>query len=149
MCIRDSISALYFACLQTNLESVAACVALPPGVSVRDAAQHIPDALRPGRLWTWQIRSMTPPLTEQRLVMPLWCTFLEMAGPVVLQRYKGQQAKILTLLLQEGIQNNRLGVQEADDTQKAARVRLTLLLETWSANQSFGEHASPGRDMDT
>ena len=81
--------------------------------------------------------------------MPLWCTFLEMAGPVVLQRYKRQQAKILTLLLQEGVQNNRLGVQEADDTQKAARVRLTLLLETWSAKQSSGEHGYPGRDMDT
>jgi len=143
------ISALYFACLQTNLDSVAACVTLAPGVSLSDAAQHIPDALRPGRLWTWQIRSMTPPVAEQRLIMPLWCTFLEMAGPVVLQRYKKQQAKLLTLLLQEGLQKNRLGEQEADDTQKAARVRLTLLLETWLAKQTFGEHVSPGRDMDT
>lgn len=143
------ISALYFACLQTNLESVAACVALPPGVSLSDAAQHIPEVLRPARLWTWQIRSTTPPLTEQRLIMPLWCTFLEMVGPVVLQRYKKQQGKILTLLLQEGVQKNRLGAQESDGTQKAARVRLTLLLETWSAKQSFGEHISPGRDMDT
>ena len=143
------ISALYFACLQTNLDSVAACVTLAPGVSLSDAAQHIPDALRPGRLWTWQIRSMTPPVAEQRLIMPLWCTFLEMAGPVVLQRYKKQQAKLLTLLLQEGLRKNRLGEQEADDTQKAARVRLTLLLETWLAKQTFGELVSPGRDMDT
>ena len=72
-----------------------------------------------------------------------------MAGPVVLQRYKKQQAKLLTLLLQEGLQKNRLGEQEADDTQKAARVRLTLLLETWLAKQTFGELVSPGRDMDT
>lgn len=142
------ILALYFACLQTSLESVAQCASLPPGTSLADAAQHIPDALRPARLWTWQVRAMMSPLAEQALIVSLWCTFLEVAGPVVLQRYKRQESKLLMLLLHDGVQNERLGPREPDEMQKAARVRLTMLLETWTKSHTLGEHATSGREMD-
>ena len=142
------IMALYFACIQTSLESVMASAALPTSTQLSDAAKHIPVELRPGRLWTWQSRSLTPPLVEQGLIVSLWCTFLEIAGPVSLQRYKRQGTKILSLLLEHGIYKKRLGSKEDNEVQHAAFIRLTLILETWKMKQTLVEHVSPGRDMD-
>lgn len=141
------ISAFYFACLQTPLDTVAACCGLPPSMSLEQAAQQVPDLLRPGRMWIWQVRSMTSPVAQQAIVVSLWCTFLEVAGPSALLRYKKQAIKVWRLLLDEGLQG-KLGAKSGDDVQRAAEVRLRLILETWSSTGTLGEHASPGRDMD-
>lgn len=141
------ISALYFACLQTPLDSVASCCGLPSTMSLEQAAQSVPELLRPVRMWIWQVRSMTLPVSQQAIVVSLWCTFLEVAGPSALTRYKRQAAKIWTLLLEEGL-HSKLGSKGGDEIQRSAEVRLQLILETWLSTKSLSDHASPGRDMD-
>lgn len=145
------ISALYFACLQTSLESVAACSGLPPNTSLPDAAHAVPEALRPARLWTWQVRCVTPPLARQSLVPSLWCTFLEVAGMATQQRYGRQAHKLWTLLLEQGVRAKQLGPSDAsgdNEALHAARVRLQLVLESWQKTHSLAEHASAGREME-
>lgn len=141
------ISALYFACLQSPLDSVASCCGLDPVTSLEQAVQCVPELLRPSRMWTWQVRSMTPPVSQQAIVVSLWCTFLEVAGPSALTRYKRQAAKMWSLLLEEG-PHSKLGAQTGDYIQRSAEVRLRLILEAWSSTKTLTEHASPGRDMD-
>ncbi|WFC93425.1 Nuclear pore complex nucleoporin component [Malassezia brasiliensis] len=145
------IAALYFACLQTALPSVAQCSGLLPSVTLADAAQAVPDVLRPARLWTWQVRCTTPPVARQSLVPSLWCTFLEVAGIAAQERYGRQVHKLWALLLEEGVRRKQLGPTEAQGDQEAlqaARVRLQLLLESWQKTHSLAEHASAGREME-
>ena len=142
------ICALYFACLQTPLASVADASGLPAGQSLAEAAKPIPSVFRPLRLWVWQVRAMTPPMAEQAFIVGVWCTFLEVAGPCVCTRYGRQGAKMWSLLLDEGVAQAKLGAREKDDAQKAALVRLQLMLETWRTTQPLGAHVSRGREMD-
>jgi len=150
----SGIAALYFACLQTRLGSVAQVLPATGSVPVAQLAERVPACLQPSRLWTWQVRCTTPPLTQQALVPALWCVFLEVAGPGVLERYGRQGAKLWRLLLQEGVRAKRLGPgaeQAADAVQgeavRSALVRLELLLDTWAQSGSLGEHATTGREL--
>lgn len=140
------IAALYFACLETPMVKMASCL----GVSqdeITERALRVPEALRPARLWVWQVRAMTPPVSQQPLIVTLWCTFLEVAGPTAAARFRRQAAKLWALLLSEGIQGKKLR-DEGDEGQRASLVRLSLLLEKWQATGSLEGQATAGREMD-
>lgn len=147
------ITALYFACLQTSLENVAACSGLPTGVSLVQAAQSVPETLRASRLWLWAVRSTTAPLLCQPLITTLWCTFLEICGSAFLVRYGRQARKVLSLVLEQGVRGEQLGLTENSDDAtrnalRSARVRLQLILESWQNTGLLREHATLGRVMD-
>ncbi|WFD33022.1 Nuclear pore complex nucleoporin component [Malassezia sp. CBS 17886] len=142
------ICALYFACLQTALPSVAGCSGLPAGVDLPHAARSLPAPFRPSCLWAWEVRGTTPPLSQHTLIPSLWCTFLEVAGPAVPARYGAQARKLWLLLLREGVEARKLGPAEDSEALRAARVRLQLILDVAVAHGSLGEHATEGRDME-
>lgn len=145
------ICALYFACLQTSLASVAELTGFAPHATLQDAAQAVPEALRPAQLWTWQVRCTTPPTARQPLTPALWCTFLEVAGVVAQTRYGHQTDKLWHMLFEHGVQAKALGPSDAasdNEALRAARVRLQLVLTSWRKTHSLAEHASAGREMD-
>ena len=145
------IAALYFACLQTSLASVASCIDLPSNMSLDKSSKDVPLMLQPSRLWTWQVRSSTPPVAHYWLFPSLWCTFFEIAGAAVQQRYKRQAFKLSSLILDQGLRNQQLGPpNETKDNEvlHAARVRLQLMLEAWRSTNSLVGYASQGRDME-
>ncbi|WFD42854.1 Nuclear pore complex nucleoporin component [Malassezia psittaci] len=145
------IAALYFACLQTSLTSIASCIELPPDTSLEKLSKDVPLMLQPSRLWIWQVRGCTPPVAQYWLFPSLWCTFLEIAGVAVQQRYKRQASKLSSLILDQGIRNQQLGPPNAtkdNEILHAARVRLQLMLEAWRSTNSLVGYASQGRDME-
>lgn len=149
----SGICALYFACLQTSLSSVAACSGLAPGCDLKQAAEHVPSVFQPSRLWTWQVRATTPPYAQQPMLPTLWCTFLEVAGTATGERYGRQAHKLWAMVLEHGVLQNKLGPADVQgdaqrDALRAARVRLQLILESWQKTKSLAEHASPGREME-
>lgn len=145
------ICALYFACLQTSLASVAQALPRVGAVEPAVLAARVPRCMRPERMWVWQARCTTPPITQQALLPSLWCVFLEIAGTASRARYASQARKLWDMLLAEGVQRARLGPAEQDadsDTVRSALVRLRLLLETQQQTGSFAEHATSGREME-
>ncbi|PKI85438.1 hypothetical protein MVES_000681 [Malassezia vespertilionis] len=147
------IAALYFACLQSSLVSVAETISV--GANLPALAKHLCAPFRPDRLWTWSVRCTTPPITQQPLLPALWSTFLEVAGPAYLQRFGTQARKLLAMLFHAGIQQQKLApVTEKEEVSqrnaiKAASVRLRLILESWEQRGNLDEYASGGLCMDS
>lgn len=124
---QSGIVAFYFALCQTDLVD---CVANPNGDDLKQAATLVPVHFRPSALWHWSARCSTPPMTSNALVAPLWCTLLEVASPVLTARYPNQMAKLLRMLLRDGVRGQKAGFMKLEEATSAAG-RLRLLLEEW------------------
>ena len=144
----SGICALYFAILQLPIAEAMRTARLPTSLPVEQLATRVPEALRPARLWSWQVRSLTPPHTHQPLVPALWCTFCEIAGPAALVRY-GRQGNKLWKLLISGMREHKLGPSGGpeQDAVHAALVKLQLVLDAWEQG-SFDAHTTGGRSME-
>ncbi|WFD33294.1 Nuclear pore complex nucleoporin component [Malassezia cuniculi] len=143
----SGICALYFAVLQSSISETVRTI--KTSETPETLAGRVPESLRPSRMWTWQVRSMTPPHTQQPLVPALWCTFAEVAGPASLTRYGKQAAKLWRLLL-GGVREHKLGPSGGPehDAVHAALVKLQLVLEAWEQG-SLDAHTTGGRYMDS
>ncbi|PWN26534.1 hypothetical protein BDZ90DRAFT_233156 [Jaminaea rosea] len=135
------ILAFYFALCQTDLVDSAA-----PGTTAVTAAQQVPSQFHPSALWHWSARCVTPPMTGHALIATLWCTLLDVASPYLLERYPSQFAKVLRLLLKEGLRGEKAGFVKLEEA-TSARGRLRLLLEEWEKEGRVKE-AGKGRAVD-
>lgn len=136
----SGILAFYFAILQTERISPPS-----PLSSLNPSSTSLAPEFRPSRLWTWQARAITPPLTNHGLLPTLWCCFLEIAGPRALNVYGKQTEKVWKLLLVKGIREENAGFVR-EETARPATARLRILLESWE--KDGGIRGEGGREME-
>ncbi|GAA5886307.1 hypothetical protein JCM6882_001598 [Rhodosporidiobolus microsporus] len=123
----SGLVALYASILQTSPLSP------PQGPCPPDRVANVPPWFRPSAGWRWVVLMLRPPLVGLEPTPLLLVTFLEIAGQTLLELYGRQFAKLLEVVLREGIR----GEQEKVWSEKArsSRVRLGLWLEDWEGGK--------------
>lgn len=86
---------------------------------------------------------LRPPLVGLEPTPLLLVTFLEIAGQTLLELYGRQFAKLLEVLLREGIRGEQQAVWS--EKAKSSRVRLGLWLEDWERGKM---EVVQGREVD-
>ncbi|CAO1638851.1 unnamed protein product [Sympodiomycopsis kandeliae] len=121
----SGIIAFYFA-----ICSISPLSPLPPNKPSSSSIDLtlIPAHFRTQALWSWQTRSVVPPMTSYAVMPALWSTLIEVSGDTILRYYGKQGAKIWKLLYNEGILQSKADFVKKEEG-KANSGRLQLLLE--------------------
>ncbi|SCZ97525.1 BZ3500_MvSof-1268-A1-R1_Chr4-3g07230 [Microbotryum saponariae] len=118
----SGLIALYAAITQTSpLEA-------PQGPCPREQVAHVPPHFRLAAGWRWIVLILRVPLVGLQPTPQLLGSFLEIAGERLLEVYGRQFAKVLEVVLREGIREGKAGFS---DKSVSSTVRLTLWLEEW------------------
>ncbi|KDE06516.1 hypothetical protein MVLG_03167 [Microbotryum lychnidis-dioicae p1A1 Lamole] len=118
----SGLIALYAAITQTSpLEA-------PQGPCPHEQVAHVPPHFRLAAGWRWIVLILRVPLVGLQPTPQVLGSFLEIAGERLLEVYGKQFAKILEVLLREGIREGKAGFS---DKSVSSTVRLTLWLEEW------------------
>ncbi|SCV69391.1 BQ2448_2411 [Microbotryum intermedium] len=134
----SGVIALYAAITQTSpLEA-------PQGPCSRDHLSHVPPHFRLSAGWRWIVLILRVPLVGLQPTPQLLGSFFEIAGERLLEVYGRQFAKVLEVVLKEGIREGKAGF---NDKSVSSTVRLTLWLEEWEKNgkveQTQGRRPDP------
>ncbi|GAA5992200.1 hypothetical protein JCM10908_001815 [Rhodotorula pacifica] len=133
----SGLVALYGSILQTSPLDA------PQGPCPESALSNIPPHFRPAAGWRWLVLMLRPPLVGLEPTPLLLVTFLEIAGPGMLEVYGRQFNKYLEVLLREGMREGKAGFSEKA---KSSTVRLLLWLEDWEKKGVV--EGAPGRAVD-
>lgn len=119
---QSGLIALYASILQTS-------PLLPPqGPCPLASLSNIPPHFRPTAAWRWLNLILRPPLVGLEPTPLLLVTFLEVAGEGLAAVFGRQMAKLLEVLLREGLREAKAGFS---DKARSSLVRLQLWLEDW------------------
>ncbi|GAA6064581.1 hypothetical protein JCM10212_006465 [Sporobolomyces blumeae] len=120
--------------------SIVSCSPLeaPQGPCPAENVANVPPQFRPSAGWRWMVMILRRPLVTLEPTPLLLVTFLEVAGPTLLECFGHQFEKYLELVLRVGIRD---GKNEAgfNDKSRSSRVRLELWLEEWEKNGEIKE----------
>ncbi|KAG8695356.1 hypothetical protein FRC09_009203 [Ceratobasidium sp. 395] len=123
--------ALYASILQSPLPTSLPYVATPNPASTTTAS--IPSAFRLPRLWTLLARTLnSPELLSQAPAPQVLSVLLEVAGDRLNEVYGGQFKKLM------GVVEEAVKAGVGGEGEIPARVRLSLLVERWGREGSFG-----------
>ena len=104
----------------------------------------MPAHLRPSAGWRLLNLLLLPPLAPLEPTPLLVVTFLEVAGPALLETYGRQAGKLLECLLREGLREGKAGFSAKA---KSSEVRLLLWLEEWEKKGVAEELAGRQADL--
>ncbi|GAA5831985.1 hypothetical protein JCM11251_002773 [Rhodosporidiobolus azoricus] len=115
----------------------------PQGPCPPDRVANVPPWFRASAGWRWLVLMLRPPLVGLEPTPLLLVTFLEISGQTLLELYGRQFAKLLEVLLREGIRGEQQSVWS--EKAKSTRVRLGLWLEDWERGKM---EVVQGREVD-
>lgn len=122
----SGILALYFSVLQTSPQEF-------PQSSPSTSAALIPPHFQPAAAWKWFYFILRPPFISLEPTPLLLVTVLEIAAENLMEVYGRQFAKVLEVLLREGIREGKAGFSTKS---RSTLVRLELWLEDWEKSQT-------------
>ena len=137
---QSGLVALYGAIIATNP------LAHPQGPAPQGslALANVPAHFRPSAGWRVLNLLLLPPLAPLEPTPLLVVTFLEVAGPSLLETYGRQAGKLLECLLREGLRENKAGFNAKA---RSSEVRLLLWLEEWEKKGVAEELAGRQADL--